>query len=142
MIVFNLYVADQDWSGLLDSRTAQAVWRIDPWREKAQPRKMGGKSILVVNASHWMSEIGSRLSPDCDFAVIWYWDHESNETKVSLRAFHETVDVSEIAKSFGGGGHKKAAGFQLPKGKHIEDIFDKKKTPQRKTSTRKKKGTT
>jgi len=92
--------------------------------EKAQPRKMGGKDVLVVNASHWMSEIGARLSPDCDFAMIWFWDHEEEMTKVSLRAFHDFVDVSEIAKQFGGGGHKKAAGFQLPKEKHIEELFD------------------
>tara|TARA_Y100001970_G_scaffold285842_1_gene406609 strand:- start:2447 stop:3292 length:846 start_codon:yes stop_codon:yes gene_type:complete len=92
--------------------------------EKAQPRTMGGKSVLVVNASHWMSEIGARLAPDCDFAMIWYWDHEDEITKVSLRAFHDSVDVSEIAKQFGGGGHKKAAGFTLPKEKHIEELFD------------------
>ena len=53
----------------------------------------------------------------------WYWDHDAQHTKVSLRAFHETVDVSEIAKKFGGGGHKKAAGFQLSKDIHVEDIF-------------------
>ena len=100
--------------------------------EKAQSRKMDGKDVQVVNASHWMSEIGARLSPDCDFAMIWFWDHESKSTKVSLRAFHETVDVSEIAKSFGGGGHKKAAGFQLPQGKHIEDLFDKPKATRKK----------
>ena len=102
--------------------------------EKAISRKMDEKDVLVVNASHWMSEIGARLSPDCDFAMIWYWDHESRETKVSLRAFHDTVDVSEIAKKFGGGGHKKAAGFQLPKNKHVEDLFDKsrKSTPKKK----------
>lgn len=104
--------------------------------EKAQLRKLDGKEVLVVNASHWMSEIGSRLAPDCDFAMIWYWDHEARETKVSLRAFHETVDVSEIAKKFGGGGHKKAAGFQLPKNTHVEDIFDKpKRRVRKKTST-------
>ena len=57
--------------------------------------------------------------------IIHNWDHEEQHTKVSLRAFHETVDVSEISKKFGGGGHKKAAGFQLPKKKHVEDIFDK-----------------
>ena len=100
--------------------------------EKAQPRKIDGKDVLVVNASHWMSEIGNRLAPDCDAAMIWYWDHEANLTKVSLRAFHETVDVSEIAKKFGGGGHKKSAGFQLPPKKHIEDIFDKPKRRTRK----------
>ena len=99
--------------------------------EKAQLRKMDGKDVMVVNASHWMSEIGSRLAPDCDFAMIWYWDHEDRVTKVSLRAFHETVDVSEIAKKFGGGGHKKAAGFQIPKNKHIESLFDRPKTSRK-----------
>ena len=99
--------------------------------EKAQRRKFNGRDILVVNASHWMSEIGARLAPDCDFALIWYWDHESKNTKVSLRAFHETADVSEVSKKFGGGGHRKAAGFQLPANRHIEDIFDQPKKQPR-----------
>ena len=103
--------------------------------EKAQMRKLDDKEVLVVNASHWMSEIGTRLAPDCDFAMIWYWDHDAQHTKVSLRAFHDTVDVSEISKKFGGGGHKKAAGFQLPKNKHVEDIFDKPKRSSRKKQT-------
>ena len=80
--------------------------------------------VLVVNASHWMSEIGARLSPDCDFAMIWYYDHEDRINKVSLRSFHDHVDVSEIAKQFGGGGHKKAAGFTLPGDAQVDEIFD------------------
>ncbi len=104
--------------------------------EQAQKRKFEGMDVLVVNSSHWMSEIGARLAPDCDFAMIWYWDHDAQHTKVSLRAFHETVDVSEISKKFGGGGHKKAGGFQLPKSKHVEDIFDK---PKRRSSRSAKK---
>ena len=71
-----------------------------------------------------MSEIGARLAPDCDFAMIWYYDHEDRDIKVSLRAFHEKVDVSEIAKKFGGGGHKKAAGFRLPGDAHVDELFD------------------
>jgi uncharacterized protein len=106
--------------------------------EKAQLRKFDGKDVLVVNASHWMSEIGARLAPDCDFAMIWYWDHNARETKVSLRAFHDAVDVSEISKRFGGGGHKKAAGFQLPINKHVESIFDKPKRNTRKKQTSEK----
>lgn len=100
--------------------------------EKAILKKMNGKDVMVVNASHWMSEIGARLAPDCDFAMIWYWDHEDQHTKVSLRAFHDAVDVSEIAKQFGGGGHKKASGFQLSKDKHIEDLFDRPKSSRKK----------
>ena len=92
--------------------------------EGAQPRMLDGKNVLVINSPHWMSEIGARLAPDCDCAVIWYWDHVDRVTKVSLRSFHDTIDVSELAKKFGGGGHKKAAGFSLPEGKHIEEIFD------------------
>jgi oligoribonuclease NrnB/cAMP/cGMP phosphodiesterase (DHH superfamily) len=92
--------------------------------EKATLKEYKGLKTYVVNASHWMSEIGSKLSPDCDFATIWYYDHDMKTTIVSLRSFHEHVDVSEIAKDFGGGGHKKAAGFRLDKNKHVDDIFD------------------
>jgi len=56
--------------------------------------------------------------------MIWYYDHVDRNIKVSLRAFHDHVDVSEISKRFGGGGHKKAAGFQLPGDASVDDIFD------------------
>jgi oligoribonuclease NrnB/cAMP/cGMP phosphodiesterase (DHH superfamily) len=91
----------------------------------ATSRKMGGKDVLVVNSPHWMSEIGAALSPRCDFAVIWYWDHDTRQVKVSLRAHHEDSDVSEVAKKYGGGGHRKAAGFALPVDVNIESIFDR-----------------
>jgi oligoribonuclease NrnB/cAMP/cGMP phosphodiesterase (DHH superfamily) len=95
--------------------------------DKASSRKLDGMSVMVVNASHWMSEIGARLAPDCDFAMIWYYDHDDRDIKVSLRAFHETVDVSEIAKKYGGGGHKKAAGFRLPGDAVVDELFDDEK---------------
>ena len=91
--------------------------------DKASPRRYKDKDVLVINSSHWMSEIGARLSPHCDFAMIWYYDHVGRNIKVSLRAFHENIDVSEIAKNFGGGGHKKASGFTLPGDTNIEDLF-------------------
>jgi len=91
----------------------------------AAPRKLNGKDVLVVNSPHWMSEIGNTLGPRCDFAVIWYWDHDTRQVKVSLRAHHDDADVSEVAKRFGGGGHRLAAGFVLPRDTSIESIFDK-----------------
>ncbi len=95
--------------------------------DKAVSRKYKGMDVLVVNSSHWMSEIGSKLSPDCDFALIWYYDHDEQRTKVSLRSFHDHIDVSDVAKDFKGGGHKKAAGFTLSRDIHIDDIFDEEK---------------
>ena len=99
--------------------------------KNASKRKLGGKDVLVVNSPHWMSEIGNSLGPKCDFALIWYWDHENQQCKVSLRAHHDDEDVSEIAKRFGGGGHRKAAGFALPIGVGIETIFDKEENQEK-----------
>ena len=90
----------------------------------AAPRKIDGKDVLVVNSPHWMSEIGNALSTRCDYALIWYYDHTTRQVKVSLRAHHDDADVSEVAKRFGGGGHRKAAGFALPPGVSIESIFE------------------
>ena len=91
--------------------------------DKASARKYNDYHVMVVNSSHWMSEIGASLAKDCDFAMIWYYDHDDCIYKCSLRAFHDTMDVSEIAKSFGGGGHRKAAGFVLPNTVHPDSIF-------------------
>ena len=78
--------------------------------------------------------------------MIWYYDHEERNYRCSLRAFHDTVDVSEISKKFGGGGHKKAAGFVLPIETHPDSIFDiekvarvikKKRSPVKKSTVKK-----
>ena len=110
--------------------------------EKASKRNFEKYEVLVVNSSHWMSEIGSNLSKDCDFAMIWYYDHDDKHYRCSLRSFHDTVDVSEISKKFGGGGHRKAAGFVLPAGTHPDSIFEPPKKPvKRKRRTPAKKAT-
>ena len=104
--------------------------------DKASARKLDGMDVMVVNSSHWMSEIGARLAPDCDFAMIWYYDHQDQKIKVSLRSFHDKIDVSEIAKKYGsGGGHRKAAGFQLPGDAIVDDLFDKRTSGRRKKKT-------
>jgi len=91
--------------------------------EKASKRRFENYDVMIVNSPHWMSEIGAKLAPDCDFAMIWYYDHEHEIYKISLRSFHDKIDVSEISKKFGGGGHRKAAGFILPKSNHPDSIF-------------------
>lgn len=100
--------------------------------DKASSRKFNGMDVMVVNSSHWMSEIGAKLAPGCDFAMIWHYDHGDRIIKASLRSFHDAIDVSEIAKKYGGGGHRKAAGFQLPGDFKVDDIFDKETNGRRK----------
>ena len=68
--------------------------------------------VPVINVPFTMaSDAGNLLAQDAPFAVC-YWD-DSNGCVFSLRSGAQGVDVSEIARSFGGGGHRHAAGFSL-----------------------------
>jgi len=71
-----------------------------------------GHEIYAVNAPHFFaSQMGNFLCKEKPpFAVVWQWSN--NKISVSLRS-DGSVDVSEIAKKYGGGGHKGAAGFKF-----------------------------
>lgn len=53
-----------------------------------------------------------RLYPEVDFAAACV--KSFGETTYSLRSEDRRADVSEIAKRYGGGGHRNAAGFRMP----------------------------
>lgn len=75
--------------------------------------------MWIVNATDHFSELGNYLAENSreGVAAIWRFDHVRQELMVSLRAVERAgVDVSAIAKSYGGGGHKLAAGFNVPGG--------------------------
>lgn len=72
----------------------------------------GYKDIPFVNApAYLMSEALNELAKGKPFAVGWYFDGAKEQLKFSLRSSKEGANVSEIAASFGGGGHAHAAGF-------------------------------
>lgn len=54
---------------------------------------------------------------------IVFREKPDNVVKVSMRTTRDDVDVSQIAKSFGGGGHKKAAGFTIES--PINSVYEK-----------------
>ena len=61
---------------------------------------------LVSDAAHLMAQ-------DEPFAAC-YWDTADSRV-FGLRATDAGLDVSEVAKQYGGGGHAKAAGFKVPR---------------------------
>lgn len=52
------------------------------------------------------------ILPDQDFVMAYYWDEKNQEFNLSFRSFKygNDFDVSAIARSIGGGGHRNAAG--------------------------------
>jgi len=77
---------------------------------------IGGVEVPVCNLPYTMSsEAGHILAEDAPFAAC-YWD-ANDKRRFSLRSRADGgADVSEIAKQYGGGGHKHAAGFEMPLG--------------------------
>lgn len=50
--------------------------------------------------------------PDSKAAILFY-EIDDGKIRASIRTENEKVDVSRLAKIFGGGGHKKASGFTV-----------------------------
>jgi len=76
---------------------------------------IGGVSVPVANLPYTMaSEAAGKLAEGEPFAAC-YFDGADCRT-FSLRSRGDGMDVSKIAKRYGGGGHRNAAGFRVPIG--------------------------
>jgi uncharacterized protein len=74
---------------------------------------IAGHTVPACNVpSPWASDAGHLMAPGHPFAACFWIDGE--QIAFSLRSAPDGLDVSEIAKQFGGGGHRHAAGFKLP----------------------------
>jgi uncharacterized protein len=74
---------------------------------------LGGTEVWVANLPYTLcSDAGHILAQDEPFGATFYLDGKS--AIFSLRSTEDGIDVSEIAKLYGGGGHKHAAGFKVP----------------------------
>ncbi|OGY59149.1 MAG: hypothetical protein A3B23_00525 [Candidatus Colwellbacteria bacterium RIFCSPLOWO2_01_FULL_48_10] len=80
---------------------------------KADKAVFSGYKALVVNAGVFNSEIGNELIKLGAQVGIVY-SEQGGRRKVSLRSGNNNVDVSKMAQKFGGGGHRRAAGFSIP----------------------------
>lgn len=80
--------------------------------------KIGGHDVPVANLPYTLtSDAGHLLAKDEVFAGC-YWDTPEGRV-FSLRSSDQGMDVSEIAKQYGGGGHRNASGFRVPWGHEL-----------------------
>lgn len=76
---------------------------------------IGGHEVWCANIPYTLtSDAGHLMARGEPFAAC-YWDTPEGRV-FSLRSTDEGMDVSEIAKQYGGGGHRNASGFRLPHG--------------------------
>jgi len=82
--------------------------------------------VYVINMPVIQSDVGSYAVEEkdnegnykCDYSIIWRYNAPTKEYYISFRSRGD-FDVSLIAKKYGGGGHKAAAGCTV---KNINDI--------------------
>lgn len=95
----------------------EALLRQDAKRVKALMKHaryiiIEGNVVPVVNCNHYYaSDLGHAMAPGHAFAATYY---DTKDGRVfSLRSAPDGLNVSQIAKRLGGGGHAKAAGFKV-----------------------------
>jgi len=72
---------------------------------------IGGYRVPVTNSTCLSSEIGNALAEGHPFAAVFFVTSDSRAV-YNLRSNNKDgVDVGEIARQYGGGGHKNAASF-------------------------------
>ncbi|MFM9106791.1 MAG: DHH family phosphoesterase [Chloroflexota bacterium] len=119
-----------DWLFRLKPRSTLCLWRhaLDNinwagpiiWTEMTRDgfEQCGAEMAEAEGIVNFLSGTqGSRV------AVILYQDEDRQGWRVSLRSLEKSVDVSAIAKHFGGGGHPLAAGAHLEGGPAEREAF-------------------
>lgn len=76
---------------------------------------IGGKSVPVANIPYTLTSDAGHLMAQSEPFAACYWDTPAGRV-FSLRSTDDGDDVSAVAKGYGGGGHRNAAGFQKPIG--------------------------
>lgn len=85
--------------------------QIDDSCRNATEIELAGHKILAVNSTVNFSEVAGKLAEDRPFGAAWFYRQDGRK-QWSLRSRDGGIDVSEVAKQFGGGGHRNAAGFE------------------------------
>jgi uncharacterized protein len=84
---------------------------IDSICANAREVEIDGHRILAANTSVLFSEVAGKLAEGRPFGATWFV-RADGKRQWSLRSRDGGVDVSEVARRHGGGGHRNAAGFE------------------------------
>lgn len=84
-----------------------------------------GQRVGVVFVDSYVSDVANHILDTCkEYDYVVACSLTGNHPRVSLRSRKGGVDVSEMAKKLGGGGHPSAAGFTLPDS-FVEDVAER-----------------
>lgn len=113
----NISKDGEDWSYLhyLVTKGEGAIDYIKQAVDRIKPKKIEimGKKGVYINTSVDPSLVGMcyQLRNEDDFVMTWHLNNQDGKASCSFRS--NKIDVSEIARNYGGGGHKAAAACRM-----------------------------
>lgn len=116
---FGIELINYEDEFLLDLKQKEIDSYLESKNKSIIKTNLFGYKVGIVFAERFHSEIGNRLceiNPDINLVVIINIDYS-----VSYRTIKD-IDLSLIAKKFGGGGHPKSAGSPIPQDLKMEII--------------------
>lgn len=117
--VWDELVAQGPYPLIEEGRSIQRYYRlrVEEIKRSAYYATLSGADCWIANAPYFAaSEVAGELSEKTGFGAC-YFEAEGGRYQYSLRSRGD-FDVSAIARLFGGGGHKAAAGFSVDKPVH------------------------
>lgn len=79
---------------------------------------IGGYDVPAASLPYTLTSDAGHLMAQGEPFAACYWDTPDGRS-FSLRSTDKGLDVSEIAKQYGGGGHRNASGFRVPFGHEL-----------------------
>jgi oligoribonuclease NrnB/cAMP/cGMP phosphodiesterase (DHH superfamily) len=110
--------------GLLDAENIEIKQRVPNYVHKIS---LFGRSCGCINCTTFISKTGAAITADKSLGVdiaLMYQVIKNGDVLLSFRAAKDNdIDVSELARKFGGGGHAKSAGGKCSL-KALQNILD------------------
>lgn len=82
---------------------------------------IAGQEVWCASLPYTLTSDAGHLMAKAEPFAACYWDTADGRI-FSLRSQDDGVDVSEIAKQYGGGGHMHAAGFKVPRDHELAKV--------------------
>jgi oligoribonuclease NrnB/cAMP/cGMP phosphodiesterase (DHH superfamily) len=79
---------------------------------------IGGHDVPAASLPYTLTSDAGHLMAQGELFAACYWDTPDGRV-FSLRSTDAGLDVSEVAKQYGGGGHRNASGFRVPFGHEL-----------------------
>lgn len=114
----NFYLSKYSFVGL--ALTQKLEQQVASKLKKVRDIKILDINFKIINVSENISELGNAICSEYNTPAMLYFITEETRVFCSFRSLDTLADVSVVAKSFGGGGHRNACGCSFELNEFVE----------------------